>query len=140
MAVLNWPAQSVMSAVDVLIFQYQLLGSADMAASRDAYVNAGKDVWGYHCVSPTPSTYLNSFIDVPVLKSRLMPWFAARSNITGWLYWYINWGWRHAPSAMDNSTGKPAPLPPLQQSSGRSDYDPTVAYIVDGKVHYWTNR
>ena len=55
MAVVNWPAQAVLEAVDILIFQYQELQDPAMRASRDAYVAAGKRVWGYHCVSPTPS-------------------------------------------------------------------------------------
>ena len=126
LAVLNWPAQELLSVVDVLVFQYQLLSSPAMAAARDAYVNAGKQVWGYHCISPTPSTFLNSFVDVPLLESRLIPWYAARTNLTGWLYWFINWGWRHAPSAIDNRTGNLVPLSPLEQSTGYSDYDPAV--------------
>ena len=87
-----------------------------------------------HCVSPTPSFYLNSFIDVPSIKSRLIPWLAAQSNLTGWLYWYINYGWRNAPSAKDNSTGRFIPLRPLNQTSGRSDYDSRV-----GNGDFWTN-
>jgi hypothetical protein len=134
MAVINWPAQAVLNTTDILIFQYQLLQNPLMEASRDAFVTAGKHVWGYHCVSPTASVYLNSFIDVPSTKSRLIPWLAASSNLTGWLYWYINYGWRHAPSATNNSTGKIEPLQPLEQSTGRSTYDTRV-----GNGNFWTN-
>jgi hypothetical protein len=69
------------------VFQYQELGSAAMAASRDAYVHAGKQVWGYHCVSPTADVFLNSFVDIPLMKQRLIPWLASQSNLSGWLYW-----------------------------------------------------
>ena len=41
MAVINWPAQSVLDAVDILIFQYQFLEQQAMADSRDAFVAAG---------------------------------------------------------------------------------------------------
>jgi hypothetical protein len=54
LAVINWPAQDVIDAVDIQVFQYQELENTAMAASRDAYVQKGKQVWGYHCVSPTP--------------------------------------------------------------------------------------
>ena len=49
MAVINWPAQSVLDTVDILIFQYQFLDgqflepwpTRAMAESRDAFVAAG---------------------------------------------------------------------------------------------------
>ena len=72
-------------------------------------MRAGKSVWGYHCVSPTPNIYLNSFVDVPLAKQRLIPWLAAQSNLTGWLYWYINYGWVHS----DISSGEKAKVAPL---------------------------
>ena len=40
----------------------------------------GKHVWGYHCVSPTPNAYLNSFVDVPVMKQRLIPWLGKKKR------------------------------------------------------------
>ena len=51
-------------------------------------------------------------IDGPPVFSilGLLPWLASSSNLTGWLYWFTNWGWQHAPSAKDAS-GKLVPLP-----------------------------
>eukprot|EP01043_Picozoa_sp_COSAG02_P022119 COSAG02_NODE_1139_length_14295_cov_63.689279_11_plen_789_part_00 len=133
MAVIDWAAERVLSSVDILVVQYQLLDRGPIAASRDAYESAGKRVWGYHCVSPAQNNFLNSFIDVPVMKSRLIPWFAAQYNLSGWLYWFTNFGWRHSPSA-HNSAGKFVPLRILDQRTGRSNYD-AHAYRGGG----WTN-
>jgi hypothetical protein len=47
---------------------------------------AGKQVWGYHCVAPQQPQYLNTFLDVPGAKSRLLPWAGALHNLTGWLF------------------------------------------------------
>jgi len=124
MAVINWPAQDVMENVDILVFQYQEELKSTMAASRDAYLAAGKHVWGYHCVSPTPDVFLNSFIDVPLMKSRLIPWLASATNLTGWLYWFINFGWRDSPTAKDPATGKYVALHDLNQTTGHSIFDP----------------
>ena len=129
LAVINWPAQAVMESVDILVFQYQELQNPAMAASRDAYVEAGKHVWGYHCVSPTPNAYLNSFVDVPLMKQRLIPWLASQSNLTGWLYWYINYGWEKG-----GPNDRNLPLQPLQQSTGYSDFNVTAA-----NGEFWTN-
>ena len=96
-------------------------------------MRAGKSVWGYHCVSPTPNIYLNSFVDVPLAKQRLIPWLAAQSNLTGWLYWYINYGWVHS----DISSGEKAKVAPLAllDPAGHSSYD---ARVSNGA--FWTNE
>ena len=108
MAVINWPAQHLISDIDIWIFQYQELANPAMSASRKAYLQAGKQVWGYHCISPTASEYLNSFVDVPVAKSRLIPWLASQSGLSGWLYWFINWGWQHRERQFESVAGKGA--------------------------------
>jgi hypothetical protein len=58
------------------------------------------------------------------MKSRLIPWLAAQQDLSGWLYWYTNWGFRHASTAKNNATGLAIPLQPLNFSTGRSSYDP----------------
>ena len=62
---------------------------------------------------------------MPASKSRLLPWAGALHNLTGWLFWYTNWGWGHAPSARDNSTGQTVVLAELTLE-GRSQYNPLV--------------
>ena len=79
----------------------------------------------YHCIAPPQPRYLNTFLDVPASKSRLLPWAGALHNLTGWLFWYTNWGWGHAPSARDNSTGQTVVLAELTLE-GRSQYNPLV--------------
>ncbi len=66
-----------------------------------------------------------------MLKQRLIPWLAAQSNLTGWLYWYINFGWeRSSPSFKQQIL----PLQPLDQDTGYSNFNVTVP---NGK--FWTN-
>lgn len=125
LAVLNWDCTSVVKYVDILVFQYQFLDDQNMANTRTNYVNAGKQVWGYHCQSPSHSMYLNTFVDVPPMKARLIPWLASAEQLSGWLYWYTNWGSRHAPSAVDRALGKLVPVPMLDDR-GRSRYNAEV--------------
>lgn len=75
------------------------------------------------------SRYLNSFIDVPLMKQRLIPWLASQSNLTGWLYWYINYGWVTTEPSFKN-----LPLEPLEQNTGYTDFNVTVA-----NGDFWTN-
>lgn len=104
--------------------QYQELIADDLATAKVAVLSAGKEVWGYRCCGPGPAQYLNTFLDVPPMKARLIPWLAAGQDLSGWLYWYTNWGFRHASTSVDNATGLVVPLHPLDHSTGRSSYDP----------------
>lgn len=57
------------------------------------------------------------------MKQRLIPWLAAQSNLSGWLYWYINYGW----STTSPSYGQQIlPLQPLDQRTGYSSFNATV--------------
>jgi hypothetical protein len=75
------------------------------------------------------------------MKARLIPWLAAQQDLSGWLYWYTNWGFRHSPPALDPTTKVVVPLGSLNHSSGQSSYDPAVHYGVrvaseDGNLMY----
>lgn len=104
--------------------QYQLFDAPAFAAAKARMQAAGRQVWGYHCVSPISPTDLNTFLDVPLAKARLLPWYSAARGLDGWLYWYTNWGARHAPSAVD-AHGRYVPLPALPPN-GTARYDPRV--------------
>jgi hypothetical protein len=125
LAVLNWPVQAELE-VDIWVTQYEKLELPEFREAKEAMQLAGREVWGYHCVSPTPAGYLNTFVDVLLVKARLIPWLAAAHGLDGWLYWYTNWGARHAPSARDPGTGKVRPLGPIA-ADGSVGYDPAVA-------------
>jgi hypothetical protein len=82
----------------------------------------GKQVWGYH--GPSGAGYLNTFVDVPPMKSRLLSWLAAQQELSGWLYWYSNWGSFHSPSAADATTGLILPVGPVNPNTWRFLYNP----------------
>lgn len=46
----------------------------------------GGQVWYYICLFPR-GRYLNRFIDYPLLKIRLLPWFNFRFGLSGYLHW-----------------------------------------------------
>jgi hypothetical protein len=125
LSVLPWPPTPDLP-LDIWVVQYELLEQPAIQAAKAAFLAAGKAVWGYHCVSPASPTYLNTFLDVPPIKGRLVGWLASAERLGGWLYWYTNWGSRHAPSAVDDGpqhdgTNLTVPLPPLDRH-GRSTY------------------
>jgi hypothetical protein len=127
LSVLNWTPTPDMP-LDIWVTLYPNLDEPAFQSARVAFQNAGKQVWGYHCVAPSQPQFLNTFLDVPSAKSRLLPLVGALHNLTGWLFWYTNWGSRHAPSATDSATGRLVPLPELSVE-GRSLYDPLVGPV-----------
>jgi len=64
----------------------------DPAVFRD-YVAAGNELWLYSCCFPEEGYYLNKFIDLPFIRSRLMEWAAVNVGAKGFLHWGFNyWG------------------------------------------------
>ena len=50
--------------------------------------NAGNEVWFYTCLSPQ-GDYANRFIELPLIKTRILHWINFRFGATG----YLHWGW-----------------------------------------------
>ncbi len=49
---------------------------------------AGNEVWFYTCLSPQ-GEYANRFIELPLIKTRILHWINFRFGATG----YLHWGW-----------------------------------------------
>jgi hypothetical protein len=47
---------------------------------------SGKELWYYHCDVPKWE-YVNRFIELPLIKTRLAFWINARYHVTGFLHW-----------------------------------------------------
>lgn len=57
------------------------------------FVENGKELWLYSCCFPEEAYYLNKFVDLPVIRSRLMEWAAVDVGAKGFLHWGFNyWG------------------------------------------------
>lgn len=50
---------------------------------------AGEEVWFYTCVYPQ-GEYANRFIELPLIKTRLLHWINYRYGVTGYLHWGYN--------------------------------------------------
>ena len=50
---------------------------------------AGDEVWIYTCCGPT-GNYANRFIELPLLKTRLLHWINFRYGASGYLHWGFN--------------------------------------------------
>jgi len=83
-AVLNWAGGlPVDLPVDVWILQYEVFD----AASFKRWKAAGKRQFWYHCIEPSKSAYLNTFIERPWIQGRQLYWLASSANVDGWLYY-----------------------------------------------------
>ncbi|MBX2922520.1 MAG: DUF4091 domain-containing protein [Chitinophagaceae bacterium] len=58
---------------------------------------AGNEVWFYTCLWPR-GNYANRFIDLPLIKTRLLHWINYKYDIDGYLHWGFNW-WTDDPFA-----------------------------------------
>lgn len=93
-AVLNWSPMPVDLPVDIWTIAYEKFHPED----AQKWIQAGKVQWHYHCIEPSKSIYLNSFIERPALQPRLLLWLAALNHLkygapSGWLYWAMDY-WR----------------------------------------------
>ena len=80
-----------------------LVGSVDIWVPQLNYLHrdfehyqerqaAGEEVWHYTCIYPQ-GEYANRFIELPLIKTRLLHWINYRYGITGYLHWgYNHWG------------------------------------------------
>jgi hypothetical protein len=70
-----------------------VLGSFDKRMDK---IQSGKH-WYYTCIYPQ-GRHLNRFIDLPLIKTRLLHWFNFRHGFTGFLHWGGNY-WSAEPFA-----------------------------------------
>ena len=61
----------------------------------------GDEVWFYTCLAPQ-GEYANRFIELPLIKTRILHWINYRYRIPGYLHWGLN-HWRGDP--FDETTG-----------------------------------
>ncbi len=62
---------------------------------RDRREN-GKELWAYSCCFPENGWWLNKFIDMPFMRSRMMTWACKANGIDGFLHWGFNY-WNSSP-------------------------------------------
>ncbi len=70
----------------------------------------GEKVWFYTCLNPK-GRYPNRFIDLPLLKVRILHWINFRYHLPGYLHWGYNY-WTDDPyrdTQPDWSNGQPLP-------------------------------
>ena len=85
--------QDISFFADVADIWVPVLGSFDRDVDKvHNHVSKGGQAWFYTCIVPQ-GRYLNRFIDLSLLKVRLLHWFNFRHDLTGFLHWGGNyWG------------------------------------------------
>jgi len=68
----------------------QLNFAADGFDFYKARQEAGDEFWTYTCIWPE-GEYANRFIELPLIKTRLLHWINFRYGITGYLHWGFNY-------------------------------------------------
>ena len=102
-------SKDVKNSVQVWVPQLDYLNrDYDFYKERAA---AGDEVWFYTCVNPR-GEYANRFIDLPLIKTRILHWINFRYDIPGYLHWGLN-HWNENPynetSAIQTESGNVLP-------------------------------
>jgi hypothetical protein len=86
----------------------------------------GDEIWFYTCLNPK-GEYANRFIELPLIKTRILHWINYRYNIPGYLHWGFNF-WRGG-DPFDETTA-------IQLESGTilPGGDAWICYPGDGKI------
>lgn len=80
--------KELVGALDVWVPQLNYF--ADSYEHYQDRQKAGEEVWMYTCVYPQ-GEYANRFIELPLIKTRLLHWINFKYNATGYLHWGFNY-------------------------------------------------
>lgn len=80
--------KDITGAIDIWVPQLNYL--RDSFSHYQVRQQKGEEVWFYTCVFPQ-GEYANRFIELPLIKTRLLHWINFRYGVTG----YLHWGYNH---------------------------------------------
>lgn len=75
----------------------------------DKLIKAGEEVWCYVCCVPT-GRYLNRFLDIDLIKSRLLFWGCSKYDLSGYLHWGFNYWPEHNYNPFEESNTPNTPF------------------------------
>jgi hypothetical protein len=84
--------KEVVSSIDVVIPLLDALHK-DYDFYRQSQ-SAGKELWYYTSMEPYGAEYANRFVELPLIKTRILHWINYRYGITGYLHWAFK-SWRN---------------------------------------------
>ena len=90
---------------------------------------AGDEVWFYTCCGPTGS-FANRFIELPLIKTRLLHWINFRYGAAGYLHWGFNY-WNPASSPFDETDvpmARRRPVDRLSQGRQTAEFRPARSH------------
>lgn len=59
-------------------------------AEIESFRTNGAEIWHYVCCGPREYSYINRFMDYPLLSTRYLHWGNYRYELTGYLHWAAN--------------------------------------------------
>ncbi len=91
-----FPGVRIIEAVDspafyggVDIWTPSTVGYEKHKADFDRFTALGEEVWTYVCCGPE-GHWLNRFLDIALIKGRLLYWGCAKNRLSGFLHWGLN--------------------------------------------------
>lgn len=109
--------KDLVGAMDIWVPQLNYL-QTDFSHYQERQ-RAGEEVWFYTCVYPQ-GEYANRFIELPLMKTRLLHWINFKYGITGYLHWGYNQWTKDSPFT---HTTRPHGGPPYLPAG-----DPWIVY------------
>ena len=123
--------------IDAVLLGEEIVGSVDIWVPRLDHIpqdydfyrerqRSGEEVWLYTAVWPQ-GEWANRFIELPLLKTRILHWINYRYAITGYLHWGYNF-WHYG-----GNTDPYTQTTPKHGSSHLPAGDPWIVYPGRGK-------
>ena len=131
-AVLNWPGGLPDDLpLDIWINQYELYN--ETTGKRWKQSSKDHKVYLYHCIEPSGSAFLNTFIERPWVQARLLYWFASLPSVRadGWLY-YATTIWRPFPGTKHHRLRR------VDSGTPKTDFPP-ANYIWSPRTDIFAN-
>ena len=117
MSTLNWAPPTDLP-MDAWVKSYHIYNKTE----ADKWIETGHQQWWYHCLVPEPTKYMNTFIERPLMETRLLFWLAGQHNVSGWLYYNVA-NFEHNKAIV------------RLNGTARTNYDPAV--YPDGGTSFW---
>lgn len=108
-----FPGARIIEAVDsprfyggVDVWSPSTVGYEKNKAAFDHFTALGEEVWTYVCCGPQ-GDWLNRFLDLDLIKGRLLYWGCAKNRLSG----FLHWGFNQFPAGMDPFKATSCPNP-----------------------------
>ena len=147
LSAIDWPSVPLDLPLDVWVLMYQLVNRS----ITNPWVQAGHELYVYHCIEPSAEGFLNTFNERDLIQARLLFFYDFIIDVTGHLYYdtALWFSWMSVPpfwssyTTISNVTFATGSHQPISTMPGLNDqrlsnWDP-ANWIWSPRTDIWAN-